>query len=140
MIDADRYVYSILSESGVNDFTAGEIHTTVRNEEDEKRNRLPYIIIDYMGGENISETKDDVEGNEDQEAVSVVCVAESREQLHQLAIEARAAIIKDFQSDERSEGSPTGYSVKFGSVRYDEEKDCYWQTLDYIFITDNTLL
>lgn len=129
----DKFFYSAIAKSqAVQDATGGRIYNTaddsVENEED---TLTPYIIIANNGGQNQTESKDDVgESDTDTDNISIEIAATSREQLADIAKAVRKAVKAEF-ADTVEDSMIYDYTFSYGPVNFDEWKPCYWQTLNY---------
>lgn len=135
----DKFFYSAIAKSqAVQDATGGRIYNTaddsVENEED---TQVPYVIITNNGGQNQTESKDDVgESDTDTDNISIEIAATSREQLADIAKSVRKAVKAAFADFDDEDAVSFGffledYTMSYGPVNFDEWKPCFWQTLNY---------
>ena len=119
---------------------AGDVYNTTiaLPDEDLDNAPVPYIIVKLDGGTNDESTKDDCESSIDKVNVSIDIAAKTRNQLGALAVQVRKQVHRFIMNAEQSEMTdeefdmvPLDYFFSFGSVNYDPDKPCYWQTLSY---------
>lgn len=133
-LTTDRFFYRVLAESTVHEMTDGRIFNPARTTIDEEQDRIPYVIITFESLENQNESKDDdMEGPEDRVIIGVLCVAEDRESLANLAVAVRDAIYGYYQdlAGESYEDAPQEYQFSAKEVQYDPGKPCCFQQLLY---------
>ena len=97
---------------------------------------VPYIIVSFNGLVNQDFTKDNqFEGMTDAVTIGITIAARTREELADLAIEARHTIVEYLQAqrpgDEDYELVPREIQLQAQGVQYDSLKPCYWQELTY---------
>lgn len=98
---------------------------------------LPYIIIIFDGLQNEGLTKDNsFEGMTDKVQVSVLIVAESRDEVGVIAESVRHTIIEYFEDEDGHAWDdyayiPQSYVFSASDVDYEPLKPCYYQTLQY---------
>lgn len=136
------FVAGLRDSNAVQRLVQGRIFNTARSTEDERKDKVPYIIVSFDGLTNDSETKDDgVEGTEDRVTVSLLVVAHTRVQLAELAQAARDAMRAFFDSvdanDDAHQYAPKDWEFSAGQVQYDWTKPCCYQTLRYVCVTDD---
>ena len=124
------FFYQALLASDVNTEVDGRIFSTDRTTEEAKEDRIPYIVINDMGGQNQASDKDEDEGDYDSVTIELMAVADTSEALADLCTDIRE-VIKDAKCQEKIEHSPISYSISFSPVEYDREKDCYYRVLIY---------
>jgi len=137
----DLFFYNALkADDDIMEETEGRIFNTARNEEDENEDKLPYIIITYDGMQNDQGTKDSTgESDIDRDTISVLCVAEDREDLADL-MEMVRPCIKDAMEDQ--DATEQGfiiddYSLTASAIECDPSRPCHFQTLTYQCETNN---
>ena len=135
------FVAGLRSSNAVQKAVDGRIFNTARSTEDERKDRVPYIIVSFEDLSNASETKDDgVEGTEDRVTVSLLVVAKTRVLLAELAQSVRDAMREFFVevdvNDDAYQHAPKDWEFSAGKVQYDWTKPCYYQTLKYVCETD----
>lgn len=118
----------------------GDVHNTsiALPDEDMENAEIPYIIVSYDGMQNDGSTKDDIfEGDSDNVQISIDVAANDRESLGTLMTTIRRTVNEYFashygdDSDEDFQLIPMGMTIRALPVRYDSEKPCYWQILQY---------
>ena len=124
------FFYQALLASDVNTEVDGRIFSTDRTTEEAKEDRIPYIVINDMGGQNQETDKDENEGDYDSVTVELMAVADTSEALADLCTGIRE-VIREAQSQGMIEHSPISYSISFSPVEYDREKDCHYRVLIY---------
>ena len=98
---------------------------------------LPYIIITFDGLQNEWFCKDNnFEGANDKVQVSVLIVAESRDDVGVIAESVRQTIIDYFEDTDGHAWDdyayiPQNYTFSASDVGYDDKKPCYHQALTY---------
>lgn len=123
----------------------GRIYTTARTAEDEREDKVPYIIVTHDGLENLCDSKDDVEGHCDRVTIGVTIVAEHREALASLAQHARNSVRRCYwaavedEEHEAHNACPSDYTLTTSGVEYDPDKPCYSQTIYYECEVLNTM-
>lgn len=110
---------------------------------------LPYIIVNNDGGNNVSQTKDSIEGAEDRVNISVRIVAKTNDSLRQMAVAVRKTIMEYMQaSAQRIEAGtpatndelrPWGYQFSFSDVAADINKPSHTIILYYQCSTANEI-
>lgn len=137
-LSTDRFFFQALrTEGDIIELTQGRIFNPAREDIDEEEDKIPYIIISLDGTQNVPTDKDaQGEGRLDTDTISVLCVAEDRESLANLAELVRRTLRKalvDFGEDEAVEYgfSITDYAFAGGAVQFDPGKPCCFQTLTY---------
>ena len=116
----------------------GNVYNTAIALPDEEADNapVPYIIVSFNGLVNQDFTKDNqFEGMTDAVTVGITIAARTREEMADLAIEARHTIVQYLQAqrpgDEDYELVPRVIQLQAGAVQYDSSKPCYWQELTY---------
>ena len=117
---------------------AGNVYNTAIALPDEEADNapVPYIIVSFNGLVNQDFTKDNqFEGMTDAVTIGITIAARTREELADLAIEARHTIVEYLQAqrpgDEDYELVPREIQLQTQGVQYDSLKPCYWQELTY---------
>ena len=117
---------------------AGNVYNTAIALPDEEADNapVPYIIVSFNGLVNQDFTKDNqFEGMTDAVTIGITIAARTREELADLAIEARHTIVEYLQAqrpgDEDYELVPREIQLQAQGVQYDSLKPCYWQELTY---------
>jgi len=129
---ADIFFYNaLMADNELVSMVDGRIFNPARPTVDEEEDQVPYIIISLDGGQNESETKDDVEGLTDNVNVSILCVANDRDALGTITEAVRKQVREYFHEQEDEEGTPNDWQFSFSQVAYDPDKPCCFQTLSY---------
>lgn len=123
---------------------AGDVYNTAIALPDEEADNAPppYIIVSLDGMNPQDTTKDNRwDSMTDVVTIGIVIVAQTRQQLADLAIKARKSIIDYFtaQVQEEVENAaliPYSYTMQAEAVQYDQLKPCFWQRLIFTCITD----
>lgn len=143
-LQTDRIFWVALKENeDLNEVVEGRIFNTARDNEREEEDKVPYIIITFESLQNDGGTKDDAgESEYDQATVSVLCVANDREQLAAITEEVRDTIKATYaswsQADEEEFGfSFEKYQLSANAIQMDIDKPCIYQTLTYVCETQN---
>lgn len=118
---------------------AGDVYNTAiaLPEEDAENAPLPYIIVSFDGLTNDQTTKDGYESDYDTVNIGVEVAAATRDQLFDLTQSVRDTVLSFFeglQSDPTDDDFnlvPLDYQLSATGVRYDDQKPCYWQILNY---------
>ena len=117
---------------------AGNVYNTAIALPDEEADNapVPYIIVSFNGLVNQDFTKDNqFEGMTDAVTIGITIAARTREELADLAIEARHTIVEYLQAqspgDEDYDLVPREIQLQTQGVQYDSLKPCYWQELTY---------
>ena len=118
---------------------AGDVYNTAiaLPEEDAENAPLPYIIVSFDGLTNDQATKDGYESEFDTVNIGVEVAAATRDQLFDLTQSVRDTVLSFFeglQSDPTDDDFnlvPLDYQLSATGVRYDDQKPCYWQILNY---------
>lgn len=138
MLNIDIYFHKALSSSTkISEIFEGRIYNTGRSTFEEDEDRIPYLIVTYEGGETQDiNSKELVVEDLDTARVSVLCVAEEREELASYIEEVEDTIAqsmnsKSFDEDEFNFGIDSA-THSASPVQYDPEKPCYYQILTYI--------
>ena len=110
---------------------------------------LPYIIVNNDGGSNLSQTKDSIEGAEDDVNISIRIVAPTNDGLRTMAVAVRKTIMEYMQaSAQRIESGtpatnddlrPWGYQFSFSDVAADINKPSHTIILYYQCSTANEI-
>ena len=135
-IVADIAIVQALRSETVETLVEHRIFNTMRPEDDEKEDKIPYIVVTYEGMTNDNETKDSIEGNEDVERVNVLIVAQDRVQLANIVNAARTAIREYLGGDAFAKYSIADYSVSASAVLGDWTVPCTYQSLNYTIYTN----
>lgn len=139
MLNVDRFFVTALCDSAeVMGMTDERIFDPARPEIDEDEDRIPYIIVTYDGGSATGSNKDNVLAAMDAATVSILCVANSREELAALTDLVHDAVATAFDDgqfyDEHDDWDfyITDASESAGAVQFDPgTKPCCFQTLTY---------
>lgn len=118
---------------------AGDVYNTAiaLPEEDADNAPLPYIIVSFDGLTNDQTTKDGYESDYDTVNIGIEVAASTRDQLFDLTQSVRDTVLSFFeglQSDPTDDDFslvPLDYQLSATGVRYDDQKPCYWQILNY---------
>ena len=118
---------------------AGDVYNTAiaLPEEDADNAPLPYIIVSFDGLTNDQTTKDTFESDYDTVNIGVEVAAATRDQLYDLTQSVRDTVLSFFESlqsdptDDDFSLVPLDYQLSATGVRYDDQKPCYWQILNY---------
>ena len=118
---------------------AGDVYNTAiaLPEEDAENAPLPYIIVSFDGLTNDQTTKDTFESDYDTVNIGVEVAAATRDQLFDLTQSVRDTVLSFFESlqsdptDDDFALVPLDYQLSATGVRYDDQKPCYWQILNY---------
>lgn len=118
---------------------AGDVYNTAiaLPEEDAENAPLPYIIVSFDGLTNDQTTKDGYESDYDTVNIGVEVAAATRDQLFDLTQSVRDTVLSFFESlqsdptDDDFSLVPLDYQLSATGVRYDDQKPCYWQILNY---------
>lgn len=138
---ADKFFYKALkSDEDIMAMTSGRIFNTARTTEDERQDRIPYVVIMHMGMNNDAESKESWEGEYDTETVEILVVAETREDMAVLTTLIRRAV-KTYREAVYQEGddddAPIDYHPSAGPLMYDPQKPCFYVTMRYECTTYN---
>lgn len=137
----DRVFYDALkSNDGVRRMVGGRIYSTDIPVPDEQYDNepLPYIIISYDGMSNQSFVKDySYEGLTDSDKISVHLSASTREELGELAVAVRRAVVGYFREHPDHPQMPSEYDLTASEVVYWPWRPGYGQALTYLCVTDN---
>lgn len=137
----DRFFFNALKASrAIGHMTGGRVFNTTRTTEDDRLDKVPYIIVtfDSLTNDLDALTKDDMESEEDNVTVSLICVAENRKRLGELTVAARKAVLNWLRAD-RDEIEISSWQFSAGSVQCDVDKPCFYQTLTYNCIADTNI-
>lgn len=118
---------------------AGDVYNTAIGlpEEDAENAPLPYIIVSFDGLTNDQTTKDGYESDYDTVNIGVEVAAATRDQLFDLTQSVRDTVLSFFESlqsdptDDDFSLVPLDYQLSATGVRYDDQKPCYWQIINY---------
>ena len=136
----DKVFYNALrSNSDLMQQVGGRIESTSIPVPDEELDNepVPYVIISFDGLQNEGFTKDNsFEGDTDKVQVSIVVVAQTRDELGDIMQAIRETVIAYFEDDEGHvwddyQYIPSNYTLTASPVAYDSMKPCYYQTLTY---------
>lgn len=138
MLNVDLFFHAALELSpDVINTLGGRVFNTARPEIDEEEDRIPYVIISYDGGGSDGGTKDSRLSTLSSATVSVLIVAESRNDLARIAnmvhssIESAFRIAPEICKDRDWPFVIYSASESAGPVQLDPMKPCYFQTLTY---------
>lgn len=144
MLNVDLFFCASLQRSEeINDLVRGRIFDPGRGETDEEEDKVPYIIITYDAGSSSTSDKDSVIAQMDAATVSVLCCANSRQELAVLTDLVHRTIADDLISSDLWDIHPDwnfmidSATPSAGSVNLDISKPCYYQTLTYMCETSN---
>ena len=129
---------------------AHDVYDNVANPDEDMDNvKLPYIIVNNDGGQNIAESKDDnYESEDDRVNISVRIAACNRQQLDAIASEVRKTIrqymIDMDNADPGQEGElfdlkPYDYEMSFSDISFVPDKPCHQIVLYYMCQVGNDL-
>lgn len=118
---------------------AGDVYNTAIGlpEEDAENAPLPFIIVSFDGLTNDQTTKDGYESDYDTVNIGVEVAAATRDQLFDLTQSVRDTVLSFFESlqsdptDDDFSLVPLDYQLSATGVRYDDQKPCYWQIINY---------
>ena len=127
---------------------AHDVYDNVANPDEDMDNvKLPYIIVNNDGGQNIAESKDDnYESEDDRVNISVRIAACNRQQLDEIASEVRKTI-RDYAiqmtdphlDSEMAELAPYDYEMSFSDISFVPDKPCHQIVLYYMCQVGNDL-
>ena len=109
------------------------IFPVARPDEDEKEDKLPYIII-MPNGIQSKGSKDNYDET-DTAIIGVLVVTDTADELFDLTQTVRETIDGHITDD--PEFSIDDYTFSADPVKYDSERPCYFQTLTYTCNTQN---
>ena len=128
---------------------AHDVYDNVANPDEDMDNvKLPYIIVNNDGGQNIAESKDDnYESEDDRVNISVRIAACNRQQLDAIASEVRKTIRNyaiqmtgpDHLDSEMAELAPYDYEMSFSDISFVPDKPCHQIVLYYMCQVVNDL-
>lgn len=131
-LTTDIFFYNaIMADDAIVTTVEERVFNPARPTADEERDLIPYIIISFGGLQNQSETKDDVEGWTDDVPVHILCVADSRDSLGDLAEAVRLQVREYWKEHDGESGVPLDWHFSASEVSYDPDKPCCYQTLHY---------
>jgi hypothetical protein len=136
-LTTDKFFYDALRGTSIDKACGGRIFNPARPTVDEDKDRIPYVVIFLESVANMSQTKDDIEGDTDSSSVVLLVVASDRQSLGELTTGIRRRIKEYWKS--RPAEAPIDWEFRAGPVQYDVVKPCCFQELMYICLTDNTL-
>jgi hypothetical protein len=139
MLNTDKFFWDALrTDASVTRATGGRIFNTARPTIEEKQDRVPYVIITFDSLTNDETTKDDEpESPYDSVKVSLLCVANVREQLARLTQAVRDRN-RDYMLGKGDSYGIEDWQFSAGAVMYDELKPCFYQSLNYNVTTLKT--
>ena len=139
MLNTDKFFWDALrTDASVTRATGGRIFNTARPTIEEKHDRVPYVIITFDSLTNDETTKDDeAESPYDSVNVSILCVANDREQLARLTQAVRDRN-REYMLDKGDSYGIEDWQFSAGAVMYDELKPCFYQSLNYNVTTLKT--
>ena len=130
----ELFYKALMADKQLTDAVGGRIRSTcIEVPPTEADNTpLPYIIVTYDGMQNDQSTKDSLEGEQDNETVSIEIAAESRAAVGSLASRVRQAVL-DYLNSEAADTAtkPLEYQLSASGVAWDWTRPCYYQTLTY---------
>ena len=130
---------------------AGDIYNNVADPDYDMENvEIPYIIVNNDGGQEGETTKDSwSEGIEDKVNISVLMVANNREELADITLAVRKTIANYMQAtwtrlqsgstEDGDELAPTEYNFSFSDIAYVIEKPAHRQMFYYDCTTPNEI-
>lgn len=129
---------------------AHDVYDNVANPDEDMDNvKLPYIIVNNDGGQNIAESKDDnYESEDDRVNISVRITACNRQQLDAIASEVRKTIrqymidmdnAEPGQEGELFDLKPYDYEMSFSDISFVPDKPCHQIVLYYMCQVGNEL-
>lgn len=129
---------------------AHDVYDNVANPDEDMDNvKLPYIIVNNDGGQNIAESKDDnYESEDDRVNISVRITACNRQQLDTIASEVRKTIrqymidmdnAEPGQEGELFDLKPYDYEMSFSDISFVPDKPCHQIVLYYMCQVTNEL-
>ena len=130
---------------------AGDIYNNVADPDYDMENvEIPYIIVNNDGGQEGDTTKDSwSEGIEDKANISILMVANNREELADISLAVRKTIANYMQAtwtrlqsgstEEGDELAPTEYNFSFSDIGFDMGKPACRQMFYYDCITPNEI-
>jgi hypothetical protein len=129
---------------------AHDVYDNVANPDEDMDNvKLPYIIVNNDGGQNIAESKDDnYESEDDRVNISVRITACNRQQLDAIASEVRKTIrqymidmdnAEPGQEGELFDLKPYDYEMSFSDISFVPDKPCHQIVLYYMCQVGNDL-
>lgn len=134
----DQFFFHALdANDDIVDAVGRRIFNTARPTSDENADRVPYIVITLDGVKNLSVTKDDIEGDTDETNVSLLVVANDREELATLTESVRAQCrtylsqVEEGSDAEEQQIAPVDWTFSASEISYDAAKPCFYQTLRY---------
>lgn len=133
---ADFFHHVLIDSKEVRAFVDDRIYIPARPTIDEEEDTIPYIIIEPGEVTNNADTKDDgVEGDEDSANVSIFCVAESHDDLIEMAEAVRERCAEAWEENANPELTPIEWSFAASDEMYDPVKPCNYMRLNYNCIT-----
>ena len=142
MLDIGKFFYrSLISDEDIKAATDGRIYPTARTMEEEKADRIPYIIIISGQSQNNLQTKDEFfEGQEDNDSVELTIVAATQDALVTLAQQVRNRLVADarlrLHQDDLS-GKIDDWHFASSRIEYDPLKPCHFISFTYNCETTN---
>lgn len=140
------FVKALRSNSDlIAELPAGDVYNVAiaLPDEDADNAPLPNIIVSFDGLQNDISSKDDqFEGDEDRVQISIEVAATTRPQLGDLVVAIRQTISEYFHENYGSTDDddfsliPNSMTFSAAGVKYDPDKPCYWQVLQYQCDTD----
>lgn len=129
---------------------AHDVYDNVANPDEDMDNvKIPYIIVNNDGGQNIAESKDDnYESEDDRVNISVRITACNRQQLDAIASEVRKTIrqymidmdnAEPGQEGELFDLKPYDYEMSFSDISFVPDKPCHQIVLYYMCQVTNEL-
>lgn len=139
MLNVDLFfVAAITGSNEIQELVRGRIFDPARPESDEEEDKVPYIIVTYDAGGSSSSSDDDILAPLDNATVSVLCCANSRQELAVLTDSVQSVIGQELISrDLWQEHQEWSFYIdtatpSAGQVQLDPGKPCYYQTLTYV--------
>ena len=131
-LTTDIFFYHAIKDCDeIYDIVDGRIFNPARATADEEEDKVPYIIISFDGLQNISESKDDVEGEEDNVQISILCVSNDRDSLGELTEIVRKQVRDYYNANIGNGEAPEDWHFEASQVSFDPDKPCCYQTLIY---------
>lgn len=139
-LQVSKYVIKALQSSeSIMGKTEGRIYFVGRDNAAEEEDKIPYVVV-MPEGVSTDGSKDEYEIF-DTDQVSVMVVAETGEEIMEMADEVRLAMKAEYYRNRHiQEGWPfivRQFTFSAGAVNYDPMKPCYFQALAYSIEDEN---
>lgn len=132
-------IAGLLKNAELRQYTNDRIFNTARPENEEQEDNIPYIIVTYEGLTPSDENKDIPNGANDIEHVNVLCVANDRVKLAELANMALNSVNAYLESnDSCKDFEVNDFSYSASKIEYDWTVPCVFQYLQYKITTFNS--